>query len=67
MDTQTVNQNEQVAVEQQVAEEPRHNGRLWESFPEPRGWPARWDGFALDQSAQRSRHNTQYPIEPQGR
>jgi len=63
MDTQTVKQNEQVMV----AVEPRYNGRLWESFPEPRGWSARWDGFALDHSAQRNGHNTQYPIEPQGR
>lgn len=63
MDTQTVNQQEQVMV----AEEPRHNGRLWESFPEPRGWPTRWDGFALERSAQRSAYNVEYPVEVQNR
>jgi len=24
------------------------NGRLWESFPKPTGWSARWDGLDLD-------------------
>ncbi|HOT90450.1 MAG TPA: hypothetical protein PLJ78_14790 [Anaerolineae bacterium] len=64
MDTQTVKQYEQQDV--MTTGEPRHNGRLWESFPEPRGWAARWDGFALDLSARRNGHNTQYPIAPQG-
>jgi hypothetical protein len=63
MDTKTVTQQEQVVV---VAE-PRPNGRLWESFPEPRGWSVHWDGFELDRSALRNGHNTQYPIVPQGR
>ena len=63
MDTQTVKQQEQVVV----VVEPRHNGHLWEAFPEPRGWAAHWDGFELAQSARRNGHNTQYPIEPQGR
>jgi hypothetical protein len=63
MDTQTVKQQEQVMA----AVEPRYDGRLWESFPEPRGWSVRWDGFELDRSAQRNGHNTQYPIEPKSR
>jgi hypothetical protein len=63
MDTQTVKENEQ----QVVVVEPRHNGRLWESFPEPRGWSVHWDGFELDRSALRNGHNTHYPIVPQSR
>ncbi|HQE93757.1 MAG TPA: hypothetical protein PLH19_13205 [Anaerolineae bacterium] len=63
MDTQTVKQEEQVVV---IAE-PRHDGRLWESFPEPRGWAMRWDGFALSGSAQRNGHDASYPIVPEGR
>lgn len=62
MDTQTVKQEEQVVVM-----EPRHNGHLWEHFPEPRGYSMRWDGFALDFSVQRNGHNAEYPIEPEGR
>ena len=62
MDTQTVNQQEQVMV----VEETRHSEHLWEHFPEPRGWAARWDGFELARSAQRNGHNTQSP-EPEGR
>ncbi|MFN2110106.1 MAG: hypothetical protein ACK2UI_10625 [Anaerolineae bacterium] len=65
MDTKTVNQNE-VAVKPRVVAGSRHNGRLWESFPEPRGWSVHWDGFELDRSALRNGHNTQYPIKPQG-
>ncbi len=63
MDTQTVKQEEQVLV----VEEAQRSEHLWEHFPEPCGWPARWDGFALEQSARRSGLNTQYPIEPQDR
>ncbi|MGC9393886.1 MAG: hypothetical protein ACP5J4_03435 [Anaerolineae bacterium] len=66
MDTKTVNQSE-VTVMPRVVAEPRHNGRLWESFPEPRGWSVHWDGFELDRSALRNGHNTRYPIVPQSR
>ena len=63
MDTQTVKQDEQVMV----AVEPRHNGYLWEAFPEPRGWSAHWDGFELDYSAQRNGHDVEYHVEPRSR
>ncbi|HOU12628.1 MAG TPA: hypothetical protein PKZ84_05890 [Anaerolineae bacterium] len=63
MDTQTVKQEEQVMV----VEETRHSEHLWEHFPEPRGYSMRWDGFALDFSAQRNGRPTEYPIEPKGR
>ncbi len=63
MNPPMVKQNEQQMV---MTEEARYNKRPWESFPEPRGWALRWDGFELRQSAQRDGHNTQYPIEPKG-
>jgi hypothetical protein len=66
MDTKTVNQNEVVVMPRVVAEL-RPNGRLWESFPEPRGWAVHWDGFELDRSATPNGHNTYYPVEPEGR
>ena len=27
-------------------------GRLWDSFPKPAGWSARWDGLELDREMQ---------------
>ena len=63
MDTQTVKQEERQV---DVTVESRHDGHLWEQFPEPRGWATRWDGFELNRSAVRNGHDTQYPIKPQG-
>ena len=51
---ETVAQGTPASAEEQVQ---RNGDEKWRKFREPRGWAAKWDGFALAGAVQRRRES----------
>jgi hypothetical protein len=50
----TVAQEAPASTQEQVQ---RNGNGMWQKFAEPRGWAAKWDGFALAGAVQRRNAN----------
>ena len=51
----TVDQEAPASTQERVQ---RNGKEIWQKFAEPRGWAAKWDGFALAGAVQRRNANT---------